>query len=43
MSIFAAKRLGSFGKTASLVGDEQGQPIPIKHRRDQDPAYFARN
>jgi glutathione S-transferase len=44
MSIFAAKRLGKhLEKTASLVGDEQGQPIPIKHRRDQDPAYFARN
>jgi glutathione S-transferase len=44
MSIFAAKRLReAMEKTASLVGDEQGQPIPIKHRRDQDPAYFARN
>jgi glutathione S-transferase len=44
MSIFAAKRLReALEKTASLVGDEQGQPIPIKHRRDQDPAYFARN
>ena len=44
MSIFAAKRLReAMEKTASLVGDEQGQPIPVKHRRDQDPAYFARN
>jgi len=44
MSIFAAKRLReALEKTASLVGDQQGQPIPIKHRRDQDPAYFARN
>ena len=44
MSIFAAKRLReALEKTASLVGDEQGQPIPIKHRRDQDPAYLARN
>jgi glutathione S-transferase len=44
MSIFAAKRLReAIEKTASLVGDQQGQPIPIKHRRDQDPAYFARN
>ena len=44
MSLFAAKRLReALEKTASLVGDEQGQPIPIKHRRDQDPAYFARN
>jgi len=44
MSLFAAKRLReALEKTASLVGDEQGQSIPIKHRRDQDPAYFARN
>lgn len=44
MSIFAAKRLReALEKTASLVGEEQGVPIPIKHRRDQDPANFARN
>ncbi|MGC1392665.1 MAG: glutathione S-transferase family protein [Coleofasciculaceae cyanobacterium] len=44
MSIFAAKRLReALEKTASLVGDGQGVPIPIKHRRDQDPVYFARN
>jgi len=44
MSIFAAKRLKeALEKTASLVGNEQGQPIPIQHRRDQDPAYFARH
>ncbi|MEO8894183.1 MAG: glutathione S-transferase [Coleofasciculaceae cyanobacterium] len=44
MSIFAAKRLReALEKTASLVGDGQGAPIPIKHRRDQDPVYFARN
>lgn len=43
MSIFAAKRLReAMEKTASLAGDEQGPPIPIQHRRDQDPAYFAR-
>jgi glutathione S-transferase len=42
MSLFAAKRLReALEKTASLVGDQQGQPISIKHRRDQDPAYFA--
>ena len=35
MSIFGAKRLReAMEKTASLVGDEQGQPIPIQHRRD---------
>lgn len=44
MSIFAAKRLReALEKTASLLGDGQGEPIPIKHRRDQNPAYFARN
>jgi len=44
MSIFAAKRLKeALEKTATLIGNEQGQPIPIQHRRDQDPAYFARH
>ena len=43
MSIYAAKRLReSLEKTAALVGDEQGPPIPVKHRRDQDPANFAK-
>jgi glutathione S-transferase len=43
MSIYAAKRLReSLEKTASLVGDRQGIPIPVNHRRDQDPANFAR-
>jgi glutathione S-transferase len=42
MSIYAAKRLReSLEKTAALVGDRQGPPIPVKHRRDQDPANFA--
>lgn len=42
MSIYAAKRLKeALEKTAALVGDGQGTPIPIKHRRDQDPANFA--
>lgn len=42
MSIYAAKRLReALEKTASLVGDGQGAPIPIQHRRDQDPANFA--
>lgn len=41
MSIYAAKRLrGCLEKTAALVGDGQGEPIPFKHRRDQDPAHF---
>ncbi len=43
MSIYAAKRLRhALEQTAALVGNEQGPPIPIKHRRDQDPANFAR-
>ena len=42
MSIYAAKRLReALEKTAALAGDQQGPPIPIKHRRDQDPAQFA--
>jgi glutathione S-transferase len=42
MSIYAAKRLReSLEKTAALVGDRQGPPISVKHRRDQDPANFA--
>ncbi|MBF2016875.1 MAG: glutathione S-transferase family protein [Rivularia sp. T60_A2020_040] len=43
MSIYAAKRLReSLEKTAALVGDAQPEPIPTKHRRDQDPSNFAR-
>ena len=43
MSIYAAKRLrDALEKTAALAGDGQGPPIPVKHRRDQDPANFAR-
>ena len=42
MSIYAARRLReSLERTAALAGDEQGPPIPIKHRRDQNPADFA--
>lgn len=41
MSIYAAKRLRSaLESTAALVGDRQGEPIPTRHRRDQDPAKF---
>ena len=41
MSIYAAKRLReSLESTAALVGNCQGTPIPIKHRRDQDPVNF---
>jgi glutathione S-transferase len=42
MSIYAAKQLReALEKTAALVGDRQGTPIPIRHRRDQNPANFA--
>lgn len=44
LSIYAAKRLReALEKTAALAGDQQGPPIPIKHRRDQNPSHFARN
>ncbi|MBW4583398.1 MAG: glutathione S-transferase family protein [Tildeniella nuda ZEHNDER 1965/U140] len=43
MSIYAAKRLReALEETAALVGDRQGQPIPVQHRRDQNPADFAK-
>ena len=42
MSIYAAKRLReALEQTAALAGEAQGTPIPMKHRRDQDPAQFA--
>ncbi|WNZ49259.1 glutathione S-transferase family protein [Leptolyngbya boryana CZ1] len=42
MSIYAAKRLRTaLEKTAALVGNQQGTPIPVRHRRDQDPANFV--
>ncbi len=44
MSIYAAKRLReALEKTAALVGDGQGTPIPFHHRRDQNPANFAKS
>ncbi len=43
MSIYAAKRLRTaLEETAALAGNGQGSPIPIQHRRDQDPANFAK-
>lgn len=43
MSIYAAKRLReALEFTAALVGNEPGTPILLKHRRDQDPANFAK-
>ncbi|HIK32559.1 MAG TPA: glutathione S-transferase family protein [Oscillatoriales cyanobacterium M59_W2019_021] len=42
MSIYAAKRLRTaLEATAALAGEGQGIPIPVKHRRDQDPANFT--
>ncbi|MFM8294572.1 MAG: glutathione S-transferase family protein [Microcystaceae cyanobacterium] len=43
MSLYAAKRLReALEVTASLVGDRPGVPIPVNHRRDQDPANFGK-
>ena len=43
MSIYAAKRLRTaLEETASLVGNKQGEPIPVRHRRDQNPLSFAK-
>ncbi len=42
MSIYAAKRLrAALEATAALAGDAQPDPLPTRHRRDQDPANFA--
>ena len=42
MSIYAAKRLRqALEETAALVGQGQGVPIPINHRRDQNPINFG--
>ncbi len=42
MSIYAAKRLRqALEDTAALAGDRPGPPIPVRHRRDQDPRPFA--
>ncbi len=42
MSIYAAKRLrAALETTAALVGDQPGPAIPVRHRRDQDPANFG--
>ncbi|MBV5260079.1 glutathione S-transferase family protein [Synechococcus moorigangaii CMS01] len=41
MSIYAAKHLRTaLENTAKLAGERQGEPIPVRHRRDQDPANF---
>lgn len=41
MSIYAGKRLRSALEfTASLSGDRQPKPLPVEHRRDQNPLNF---
>ena len=43
MSIYAAKRFrAALETTAALAGDRQGTPIPVQHRRDQNPVEFAK-
>jgi glutathione S-transferase len=42
MSIYAGKRLRrALEETAGLVGNIQGEAIPFRHRRDQDPRNFV--
>ena len=42
MSIYAAKRLReALETTAALAGNAQPEPLPTRHRRDQDPTNFA--
>lgn len=42
MSIYAAKRLRqALEATAALAGDRQGPPLPLQHRRDQNPVEFV--
>jgi glutathione S-transferase len=44
MSIYAAKHLReALETTAALVGTRQGPEIPVRHRRDQDPANFGQD
>ena len=42
MSIYAAKHFReSLEKTAALAGNQQPEPLPTRHRRDQNPLNFA--
>ena len=44
MSIYAAKRLRTaLEETAALDGDRQSEPIPVRHRYDQNPANFLKS
>ena len=41
MSIYAAKRLRTaLEQTAAMVGEAQPEPLPVRHRYDQNPANF---
>ena len=41
MSIYAARRMRTaLERTAALAGDGEGPPIPVNHRKDQDPRAF---
>ena len=43
MSIHAAQRLrAALETTAALAGNHQGPPIPVRHRRDQNPLLFQK-
>jgi glutathione S-transferase len=43
MSIYAAKQLRTaLEATAALAGNAQGETIPLRHRRDQDPSNFGK-
>ena len=42
MSIYAAQRLReAVEKAATMAGDRQSEPIPVRHRYDQNPTNFA--
>ena len=42
MPLHAARRLrAALERTAALAGPEQGPPLPVRDRRDQDPAPFV--
>ena len=44
MSIYAAKRLRTaLEETAALDGDRQSEPIPVRHRYDQNPVNFIKS
>ena len=41
MSIYAAKQLRTaLEQTAALAGEAQPEPLPVRHRYDQNPANF---